>query len=328
MKIFSLTFSFRDLMRLCAAGAMVLISSMALAADWPEKPIKLVVPWPPGGQVDNFSRIIAEELSKSLGTAVVVDNRPGANGALGTAHVARLDADGYTLLGNNLNGQLATAVFSPDIVTYDPLKDLVPIGIYAETIPVLYVNSALGVRTAEEFIALAKSKDKPIAFGMSGDASLSKLTLQEFARIHDLNFLYVSYKGSGERINALLAGDIQASVIPVPVADGHREAGNFVPLIAFGSERLKEFPDLPALGELGVGGREFTSWFGLFAPSGIPDEVREKLGSVLRSASSSDALAQAVKGKGSRAFFQDEVEARRRLEDEFASLRKLVAESH
>jgi len=300
-------------------------STGALAAeDWPTKPIKLVVPWPPGGGVDTYGRAIVDDLSKALGQPVIVENRGGANSATGTAYVAHSEPDGYTILTNNSNGALATPAFSPEILTFDPVKDLKPIGIFAEGSPsLLWVNSELGPKNAEELIALAKSQENALSIGMSGDTSAALLSLKEVEKQLATRFLFVPYKGGGDRINALLAGDIKAILITYPLVRGQVDAGLFRPVLAFSEKRLEQFPDVPTLGDLGIKIADIQSWNLIQVPAQVPDEIVKKLAAGLEAASRGEGLAKVISA-GGRAVFQGPEEAAARFEREFAELKRLV----
>ncbi len=296
---------------------------MAETAGWPAHPIRYVVPWPAGGPTDTFGRTIASELSRILGQPVVVENRPGATGAIGAQSVARSRPDGYTLLAPNVTAFIGNVVASPGTVRFDPLKDFVPIGLFVDSSVVLWAEASSGIRNLDGLLTRARQPDgEPVSFGTTGSGSVSEQSVEQLGRHFRLNLLKVPYQGTAPQLADLVAGHIAIGAVDYPAASGHYHRGRLVPLLVIGRHRLLELPGVPTSFELGLKEPDFTIWNGLFAPAGTPPAVVSRLREATRQAAYSEAFRKIAEGQGSRVIFQTGDEALARLRDELDSRRR------
>jgi tripartite-type tricarboxylate transporter receptor subunit TctC len=261
----------------CATVALALtLPAVAQApAGYPSKPVKLVIPFPPGGPLDTVGRTIAQKLSEAWGQSVVVDNRPGAGGNIGADLVAKSAPDGYTIL----MGALSTHAVNPSLYTkmpYDAIADFAPITLVAVTPNVLVVNAALPVNSAKEFVAYAKANSGKLAFGSGSNGSAGHLAGELFKVDTGTDITHVPYKGGAPATQALLAGDTQFMFDNLANAMPHVKAGKLKALAVTTAERSKLAPELPTMAEAGLPGFDISTWFGLFAPAGTPKEIVAK----------------------------------------------------
>lgn len=249
----------------------------ASASAWPTKPIRLVVPYPPGGPTDVLLRIVAGQLAERLGQPVVIDNKPGASGMVGADQVAKAPADGYTLLGN-----ASIHVINPSLYAkppYDAIKDFAPISLVAEVPLVLVVSPALGAGTVKDVIALAKAKPGGLAFASSGNAAAPHLAGEAFKHAAGVELLHVPYKGSGPALTDLMGGQVQLMFDSMPSSMPFIQAGKLRALAVTTTRRSTALPQVPTLAEAGLPGFDISTWYGLWAPAGTPREVVARLGS-------------------------------------------------
>ncbi|MBK9702759.1 MAG: tripartite tricarboxylate transporter substrate binding protein [Betaproteobacteria bacterium] len=244
----------------------------AHAQAFPQKPVRLVVPFPPGGPIDTVSRAIAQKLTEAWGQTVVVDNRPGAGGNIGADLVAKAAPDGYTVV----MGALSTHAVNPSLypkMPYDAAKDFAPISLVAVTPNVLVVNPSLPVATAREFIAYARANPGKLAFGSGSNGSAGHLAGELFKVDAGVDMLHVPFKGAAPAMQALLAGDTQLMFDNLASATAQVKAGKLKALAVTTARRSKLAPDLPTLAEAGLPGFDISTWFGLLAPAGTPADV-------------------------------------------------------
>ena len=262
-----------------AAAAVALALALAASAQapsaYPSRPVKLVIPFPPGGPLDIVGRAIAQKLSEAWGQSVVVDNRPGAGGNIGADVVAKSAPDGYTIL----MGALSTHAVNPSLyakMPYDAIADFAPITLVAVTPNVLVVNAALPVNSAKEFIAYAKANSGKLAFGSGSNGSAGHLAGELFKVDTGTDITHIPYKGGAPATQALLAGDTQFMFDNLANAMPQVKAGKLKALAVTTAERSKLAPDLPTMAEAGLPGFNISTWFGLFAPAGTPKEIIAK----------------------------------------------------
>ena len=263
------------------AGVTLLASALALPAAaqspaaYPSRPVRLVVPFPPGGPLDIVGRTIAQKLTEAWGQSVVVDNRPGAGGNIGADLVAKSPPDGYTIL----MGALSTHAVNPSLyakMPYDAVKDFAPITLVAITPNVLVVNASLPVNSAREFVAYAKANSGKLAFGSGSNGSAGHLAGELFKVETATDIIHVPYKGGAPATQALLAGDTQFMFDNLANAMPHVKAGKLKALAVTTAQRSKLAPELPTMAEAGLPGFDITTWFGLLAPAGTPIDVIAK----------------------------------------------------
>lgn len=265
---------------------MALASSLAgpvIAQDWPSKPIKLVVPYPPGGNVDSAARIVAAELQKDLKQTVIVENKAGAGGMLAGESVAKADPDGYTLF-LTANGPL---LYSPAIYNrplYHWQKNFVPISSISFTPLVLQVHPSLPAKTAAELIALAKAKPNSLNMASPGAGTTNHLLSEMLQRKTGAKWTTIHYKGNAPATNDLLGGQVQFNLDQVSVAQGFIKDGRTRAVGVFAPKRVPWLPDVPTLAEQGINGVEGQTFTGVLAPAGTPPAVVTRLSTAMRKA--------------------------------------------
>jgi tripartite-type tricarboxylate transporter receptor subunit TctC len=257
------------------AGLLALAAATAFAQPYPNKPIKLVVPFPPGGGFDGIARPFAERLGQVLGQPVVVDNRPGAGGNIGAEQVARSPADGYTLLF--ANDFLGTNPNLYKEIRYDPVKDFAPISMVGSTPMVIAVNPAK-VKATDAKSLKAESEQHPLQYGTPGVGTSPHLFGELYGFVTGTKMQHVPYRGTGPAITDAIGGQIDFALVTVPSVVPHAKAGKLRPIMVFGgNKRSPLLPDVPTVQELGIQGVNHDVWYGLFAPRGTAPEVLKKL---------------------------------------------------
>ncbi|HXF44562.1 MAG TPA: tripartite tricarboxylate transporter substrate binding protein, partial [Burkholderiaceae bacterium] len=248
-------------LRLALAAAVALCAGAAAAQSWPSRPVTIVVPFPPGGTTDVLARAIGQELAKSLGQPVIVDNKPGAGATLGAAQVAKAKPDGYTLLMGAVHHTIATSVYKK--LPYDFAQDFAPITTVALVPNVLVVNPNVPAKDVRELIAHAKSNPGKLAYGSNGQGTLQHLIGAQFERAAGVQLLHVPYKGSGPLVNDLLGGQVAMSFDTITPVLGQIQAGKLRPLAVTTAKRSSALPGVPTMEEAGVKGIDMGTWFGL-----------------------------------------------------------------
>lgn len=251
----------------------------AQGQTYPSRPIRLLVAYPPGGIADLAARIVGEGLRAKLNQSVVIENKPGANGSIGTKELIRSDPDGYTLIMSPAAMIISYAMDAN--APYDPIRDMVPIAGAAEYATAMVVNNKMPVNSAGEFIAYAKTKAAKLSFGSTGVGSLDYLAAMLFMKQTGIDMVHVPYKGGPLALNDLLAGSIDTIIEVFPVVMEQIRARTIKGLAVSSAYRLPSIPDVPTFAEAGVPNVELTGWLGLYAPAGLPDGVREKLGAAV-----------------------------------------------
>jgi len=246
------------------------------AQTYPIKPLRLIVPYAPGGATDIISRAAALEMSKSLGQPVTVDNRPGAGGNLGSEMAARSAPDGYTMVmsASSLHG---ITPFLYTKLNYDPNKDLVPVIVLASFSNVLVVNPGVKANSVKELIALAKARPGKLTYASSGSGSTIHMSGEMFKHMLGLDITHIPYKGSGPAVTDLMGGQVDMMFDNIPSAISHIRSGKLRALATTGAKRAASLPDLPTMAEAGVPGYESGAWFGLAVPAGTPKEIIARL---------------------------------------------------
>jgi tripartite-type tricarboxylate transporter receptor subunit TctC len=264
---------------LAALAVLALAASGAASAqEFPDKTVRVIVPFPPGGGTDTLGRILAQKLSESWKQPVVVDNRPGASGMIGAEAVMKAPADGYTLLMASTGTILSLASREKGPPgAFDVTKDLAPVTLVAAPPYLLVVNPSVPAKSTAEFVAYAKQHPGDIAFGSSGIGAASHLAGELFNSMAGVELLHVPYKGTGQALTDLLGGQVSAMFGPAPTVIAQVQSGKLRVLGSTGAERSKLFPDIPTIAESGVPGYEAVGWFGLFAPAGTPAPVLAKI---------------------------------------------------
>ena len=272
------------------------VPSLVSAQAWPSRTIKLVVPFPPGSSPDFIGRLIAEPLGKALGRAVIVDNRAGAGGNVGTAAVAKAEPDGYTFLFT-IQGPLVTAPLLNKSLSYDPMKDLAPVTLVASSPNVLVVDPALGASTLADFVRIAKQKKGQLNYGSVGNGSASHLAMELFKTRAGLDIVHVPYQGFPQVMNAILAGEVQAGFMVPGIAMGQIRAGKLKALGVTTLGRTGSLPDFPSFVEQGYADFEAISWQAVLAPAKTPRPIIDRVSSELIRIIKSDEVRTRMLGQ-------------------------------
>jgi len=265
---------------LSVAASLLAVSITPLwaqgAGDFPSKPIRLVIPYPPGGGMDTIGRPFARQLSANIGQQVVVDNRGGANGNIGMEIVARANPDGYTI-GFALSAQLAINPGLYKKLPYDPVKDFAPLTLFADGCYLLVVNPSVPAKTVKELIALARAKPNSLAMASSGNGSGGHLAAALLMSMTGTRMLHVPYKGGGPALVAVLSGEAQTLFATYAASKGHIAAGRLRALGVSTAKRPAAISDVPTIAEAGVPGYESSPWYAYVAPAGTPRALVTRL---------------------------------------------------
>jgi tripartite-type tricarboxylate transporter receptor subunit TctC len=262
---------------LLAAGvaALALGSGAATAQTWPERPVTLVVPFPPGGTTDVLARALAERLQQALGQPVIVESKPGAGATLGADHVAKARPDGYTLLVGAVHHTIATSAYKK--LPYDFQKSFQPLTVIAMVPNVLAVSATSPVKSVADLVALAKSAKPELSYGSNGNGTAQHLIGTQFQNQTGVTLLHVPYRGSGPLTTDLLGGQVTMSFDTITPVLPHIQAGKLRPLAVSTARRSSALPDVPTLAEAGLPGFDIGTWFGVLAPAGTPKPVTSRL---------------------------------------------------
>jgi len=262
--------------------AGLLCLGTAQAQDYPNRPIKIIVPFSPGGAVDGPTRAIAQELGKRLNQQVIIDNKPGAGATIGSELVAKSPADGYTLLLASQTNAISATLYSK--LSFNPIDDFAPISLLGREPGVLVVHPSQPVKTVAELVALAKQKPGQLNYASSGNGSGQHLFMAMFASMADVNMVHVPYRGSGQAITDLLGGQVQLAIPGTQAMVKHIKDGKLRALATTGVTRSPALPDVPTLAESGLKGYSAYVWMGLLAPKGTPPAIIERLQRELKAA--------------------------------------------
>jgi tripartite-type tricarboxylate transporter receptor subunit TctC len=264
------------------------------ADSYPNRSIRMIVPYPPGGGGDAVARIIAPKLQEALGQTVVIDNRPGAGASIGTDMAAKSPPDGYTILET----PGAALTVNPQLmqVGYDPQKDLMPVAMLTRAVMLFAINPKVPAQNIQEFIAYAKANPGKLNYGSAGNGTITQLSWEMLKLSTGIDVVHVPYKGSGPAINDVLGGRVQGMVESVLLP--YVRAGQMRPLAIGGDKRWKDLPDVPTLKELGINGVEPSAWYGVFVPAGTPPAIVEKLSATLLKIAVDPSLADKFDGAG------------------------------
>lgn len=300
-----------------AAALCGAVAAPALAQEYPVKPIRLIVPFPPGGGTDILARVVGQKMSETLGQPVIVENKPGAGGNIGVDLAAKAQPDGHTIV----IGQTANLAVNPTLypkLPYNPLKDLEPVGLIASAPLAIVVPAASPFKTLADPIALAKTKPGDITFASPGNGTVAHLSGELIQKAAGIRFEHIPYKGAAQALTDLLGGQVHLYSSSVPTALGHIRSGKLRAIAVTSTRRVPDLPDTPTVAELGFPGFEASTWFGLLAPAGTPRPVIAKLHLHLMKALDSTSVQEKIKAEGAgkltstpdefRAFLVGEVE--------------------
>ena len=318
-------FTRRQLARALGLTALALAALPALAQDYPNKPVRLVVPYPPGGATDVIGRVMAQKLSVELGQQVVVDNRGGAAGSIGAAAVARAAPDGYTLLMGALTSHSINAVLYGAATGFDMDKSFAPIAIVGNVPLVFVVHPSVKAQTLPELIALAKAAPGQLSFASSGNGSPQHLAGEMFQRAAGVKMLHVPYKGSGPAMNDLVGGQVLTMIETAPAAQPLIKAGKLRALATATAQPVSTLPGVPTAAQAGLQ-FEVSSMFGILAPAGTPAAIVQRLNGALKGILGQSDVVDNMLAQGAIATWTTPDDAAQAIRAEAAKWTKVVRE--
>lgn len=304
------------------------ISPPACAQAWPDKPVRLIVPYPPGGATDVIGRVMAQRLSSALGQQVVVDNRSGAAGSLGAGAVAKSPPDGYTLLMGAMTSHSISAALNPSGVPYDIEKSFAPVAIVG-TVPLVFVvHPAVKANTLAELISLAKSNPGALSIASSGNGSPQHLAAEMFKRAAGVDLLHVPYKGSGPAMTDMIGGQVQVMIETAPAAQPHIKSGKLRALASATAQPVGTLPGVPTTAQAGLPGFEVASMFGIAAPAGTPAPVINKLSAALKAILAEPEVRDQLLAQGAIATWTSPEDTAAALRAEVAKWAKVIKDGN
>jgi tripartite-type tricarboxylate transporter receptor subunit TctC len=309
-----------------AFGVTLLIASGAgLAQSYPTGPVRMVVPFPAGGGVDSMGRIVAQKLTEALGKQVLVDNRGGANGMVGSELVAKAPKDGDTLLMNGANFVTTPSLYKK--VTYDPLREFEPISLVSLAPNVLVAHPSLHASSVKQLIAIARARPGDVNYAGSGSGSTPHLAAELFKYMTKTDMVHVPYRGTGPAIAGLLSGEAGIMFMPALAAVPHVKSGRLKALAVTSAKRLPALPQLPTVAESGLPGYESSQWYGLTAPVGTPAEILDLLNRTVAGFMQAADMRKRMTDSGSVAVGSTREEFARHLRSEFDKWARVIRQS-
>jgi tripartite-type tricarboxylate transporter receptor subunit TctC len=307
------------------ASAMLLsCTGEARAQSYPTKPIRVVVPYSPGGSTDVIFRILAPHLTEALGQQVLVENRPGAASIIGLDFVAKSPPDGYTIGVNNIAYGANPTLYKK--MPFDAEKDLVPVTLVSIVTMVLSVHPSVPARSVKDYIELARKQPGSLTYGSAGNGSANHLATARFAHMADLKLVHVPYKGGGPAVVSIVAGETSTLFATIPSAIQHFKSGRLRPLAVSSAKRNSALPELPTVAEAGVPGYEAIEWQGVMVPAGTPRPVIDRLQQAFAKVLAAPDLKERAVGLGSDLVGSSTEEFEQFLKREFAVWSKVVGE--
>jgi tripartite-type tricarboxylate transporter receptor subunit TctC len=284
-----------------ALGAVLLAASLASGAaaaqTYPSKPIRIVVPFTPGGSTDILARSLGQKLNEAWKQPVIVENRPGAGGAIGAELVAKAAPDGYTLLMGHIGTLAVNPTFYPKL-PYDAVKSFAPVALIASVPNVLVVHPSVPAKDVAELVALAKAKPGSLTYSTGGNGSAAHLAMEYFKLQTGTDIVHVPYKGAAPAVTDVVAGQVSMTMTGAPALMPHVQAGKLRALGVSSPKRLAAFPQLPTIAEAGVKGFDATQWYGVVAPAGTPADVVRKLNAEIRAIMQSPEMQERLRTEG------------------------------
>jgi tripartite-type tricarboxylate transporter receptor subunit TctC len=315
----------RALLRATVLAAACLASTLALAQQWPARPISLVVPFPPGGSSDVLARAMTDKLSQALGQTVIVESKPGAGATLGADYVAKSKPDGYTLLMGAVHHTIATSVYRK--LPYDFQKDFAPITTIALVPNVLTVNAGSPAKDVKGLVALAKASPGKLTYGSNGNGTAQHLIGTQFSKLAGVDILHVPYKGSGPLVTDLLGGQIEMSFDTLTPVYQHIKAGKLRALAVTTNKRSTALPDVPTLSEAGLKDFDLGTWFGVLAPAGTPKDIVDRLNAEMVKIINTPDFRKRMAEVGAEPIGNSPTEMARQIKDDTDKYAKLVKET-
>lgn len=302
--------------------ALLFLTGVVSAQEWPNRPISLVVSYPPGGTADLMARTIAGPLGKALGTSVVVENKPGASGQIAAAYVAKANADGYTLMLDASSYSVNPSLFPK--LPYDPNKDFKTLGVLAQYPNVLLVNPSFPVKSVKELVAIAKAKPNGISYASSGNGSAQHLAGALFEVKAGVEMQHIPYKGGGPALNDVIGGQVPVFFGSVASTKQYVETGKLNALAVTGKKRASSMPNVPTMAEAGVSGYEVYEWNGIFAPAATPAVILVKIADAITKVMQSSEVKDKVLSLGGEPFLGNADAADKFIKTQMAEWSKLI----
>lgn len=284
------------------------------AQSYPSKPVSVVVPYAPGGTTDIVARLMAQALSASTGKNFLIENKGGGSTTIATGYVAKAAPDGYTLLANEMTQTIVPALFPK--LSFDPIKDLSPVTVFAEAPYVLVVNSSVPVKNLRELVELAKAQPGKLNFASGGSASGPHIAGELLKSVAGIEMTHIAYKGSGPALSDLLGGQVQVLITAAPTVIGQMSSGRMRPLAVAHSKRLISLPNVPTAAEAGFPGFSIANWFGFAAPKGTPADVINYLNMEIQKVLSRPDVKEKLVAAGAEPVFMTPAEAMRHINAE------------
>ena len=295
------------------------------AQDYPHKPLRMVAPFAPGGATDTLARIVGQKLHERLGQPVVVDNRAGAGGNIGADLVAKAAPDGYTLLVGGVPHAIAVTLYAR--LPYDLQKDLAAVAEIATFPSMIVLHPSLPAKSVKELITLAKARPGELNFGSAGNGSPNHLALELFKTVAGVSMVHVPYKGTGQVIGDLLAGQVQLASMGFPTATPHVRSGRLRAIAVTGAVRSPLLPDIPTVSEEGLPGFVVTSWYGVFAPAATPQDIVARLNAEIGQVMAGAEVRQRLAAMGAEPSAKMPAEFAAYVREEIAKWAKVVKDS-
>jgi tripartite-type tricarboxylate transporter receptor subunit TctC len=314
--------------RLLTGAAALLLAAAApvFAQAYPDRPIRLVVPYPPGGATDVIGRVVGQQLGTVLGQSVVVENKAGAAGNIGAAMVAREKPDGYTLLLGALTSHSINSALVGPAAQFDMVKSFAPVSIVGRVPLVVVVHPGLKANDIAELVALAKGRQQPLSYASSGNGSPQHLAGEMFQRQAGIKLLHVPYKGSSPALTDLMGGQVDLMIDTVPAAQAFIKSGKLRALATATAEPVATLPGVPTAAQAGLKGFEVSSMFGILAPAGTPAAVVERLNAALKDAMAQPAVREGLLAQGAVAAYTTPQEAASAIGREVAQWTQVIKE--
>ncbi|MBI3043974.1 MAG: tripartite tricarboxylate transporter substrate binding protein [Betaproteobacteria bacterium] len=305
----------------CAVAA-----GTSTAQPYPVKPVRMIVSFPAGGGSDIVGRALAQQLNELLGQPVVVENRSGAGGVIGTELGARAAPDGYTITVGSSGGFAITPHLNPKL-PYDPVRDFAPVGLFTQLTFVLDVHPSVPVKSVKELVALARARPGRLNFGSSGLGATAHLATELFMSLTHVKMTHVPYKGAAPAMTATITGEVDVLFDSMPTSLPHVRSGRIRPLAVTTLQRSALLPQLPTLDEAGVKGYELASWFGIFAPAGTPRAVIQRLNAAINTATRRTELRERLSNQGAEPLSGTPEELAARLRRELDKYGRIIREA-
>ena len=313
------------LKRLMLVAACAFYAGGAMAQAYPNKPVRMIVGFPPGGGTDVVARVISQKLSEWWGQAVTVENRAGATGTIGADAVAKSPPDGYTLIMGHVNSHaIAPNLFAK--LPYDPIKDFAAVAYVGYVPNVLAVHPSINAKSVKELVALLKAKPGQLNYASSGNGSTQHLAGELFKQLTGTNIVHVPYKGSGDAIKDLLAGVVAMNFDTMPPVLPHIQAGKLRGLAISTPKRVAQLPDVPTFVEEGINGFDVTNWYGIMAPAGTPRDIVQKVNADANKAMQVPEVRARLESVGTQMREESAAEFEAYMKAEVAKYAKLIKE--